>query len=270
MKKYLEFILGIILVSIGYSLFIIPSSVVTGGVSGIAILINKLCNFNIPLIVLIFDILLLILSYILLGREKTTKSVVGSILYPACLELVILVTSYFPSLQLEKIVAVVAGATLTGIGMGLVLKTGFTTGGADIIAQIISKYFKISLGKAVFITEGIIVTLSIFVLGLSSFVYSLIAVYIIGIAVDKVLLGISSSKTFFIITDRESEIKNFIKNDMNSKITIIKSKDNENDTRKIIVCISSTREYTEIKEGILAIDNEALVLITDAYEAFNI
>lgn len=270
MKKYLEFILGIIIVSIGFNLFIIPSDVITGGVGGISILINKLFGINISLMVFIFDVILLILSLILLGKEKTTKSVVGSILYPIFLYLVSLIMIYIPSLEVEKIVSVVGGAVLTGIGMGMVLRTGFTTGGADIIAQIVSKYLKISLGKAVFLTEGTIITLSIFVLGLSSFIYSVIAVYIISIVVDKVLLGISSAKTFFIITDKEREIKNFIKNDMNNKITIIKSKDNENDSRKIIVCITSTREYTEVKNGILNIDNDALVLITDTYEAFNI
>ena len=83
-------------------------------------------------------------------------------------------------------------------------------------------------------------------------------------------MGISSSKTFFIITNKESEVKNYIMNEMDSNITIIKSKGGNSTNENIIVCIVSTKEYDEVKKGVLNIDSDALILITDAYEAFNV
>ena len=100
---------------------------------------------------------------------------------------------YFPKIEVETIVSVISGAVMTGVGLGLVMKAGFTTGGTDILNQIVSKFGKKTLGTAMLLTDGMIILCSLFVLGISSFIYSVISIYIISIVADKVILGISSS-----------------------------------------------------------------------------
>lgn len=97
------------------------------------------------------------------------------------------------------------GGIIYGFGAGLVFKAGFTTGGTDIINQILSKYLHMSMGNAMLISDGLIVVLGGFFFGATKLMYALIVIYIIGLMTDKVLLGISNSKAFYIITNEDEK-----------------------------------------------------------------
>ena len=270
MKKVLEFISGVLLSSIGYVFFISPCDAIFGGVTGISALISSVYDIDVAYLVLIFNIILLLLSLILLGREKTSKSVIGSILYPIALELVTLVSVYVPTFEIENVLSVIIGGVLCGTGMGLVLRTGFTSGGTDIVYQILSKYLKMTLGRAALITEVIIVTSSIFVLGISNFIYSIVAVYILTKTIDKVVLRISSSKSFIVITKKEEEIRNYIENEAHLKVESIRTKTGLFSHENMLVCTIPSKDYVELKNALLHIDGEIQILVSDVYEAINI
>ena len=165
------------------------------------------------------------------------------------------------------ILIAVFGAVISGFGFGLVFKSGFTTGGMDILKQIFSKYLKISIGNATIFTDGIVITLGLFVFGIEQFMYSLITVYVIGIITDKVILGISNSKAFHIITNKEEEIKKYLIDNLNCGVTVLDVKGGyTNNRQKMLMCIIPTKEYFKVKEGISNIDSNAFFLVTDAYE----
>jgi uncharacterized membrane-anchored protein YitT (DUF2179 family) len=266
--RYSQFIIGLLLVSIAFNAFILPNDIVYG-VSGIGVILNKTLNISPSLVILIGGIALLILSFIVLGKEKTKNSIVGSLLYPVFVELTSWIVKYIDLGSTEIVVVVLFGAVISGVGFGLIFKSGFTTGGTDILNQIVSEKAKVSIGKSMIFTDGVIIVSSLFVFGWQKFIYSIINMYIISVMTDKVILGISSSKTFYIITEREDEVKKFILDYLSHGITVLEARGGyTNSKQKVIMCTIPTKEYFKAKEGIHAIDKEAFFIVTDAYEVY--
>lgn len=266
--RYFQFIIGLLLVSVAFNAFILPNDIVYG-VSGIGVILNKTLNISPSLVILIGGIALLILSFIVLGKEKTKNSIVGSLLYPVFVELTSWIVKYIDLGSTETVVVVLFGAVISGVGFGLIFKSGFTTGGTDILNQIVSEKAKVSIGKSMIFTDGVIIVSSLFVFGWQKFIYSIINMYIISVMTDKVILGISSSKTFYIITEREDEVKKFILDYLSHGITVLEARGGyTNSKQKVIMCTIPTKEYFKAKEGIHAIDKEAFFIVTDAYEVY--
>ena len=259
--RYSQFIIGLLLVSVAFNAFILPNDIVYG-VSGIGVILNKTLNISPSLVILIGGIALLILSFIVLGKEKTKNSIVGSLLYPVFVELTSWIVKYIDLGSTETVVVVLFGAVISGVGFGLIFKSGFTTGGTDILNQIVSEKAKVSIGKSMIFS-------SLFVFGWQKFIYSIINMYIISVMTDKVILGISSSKTFYIITEKEDEVKKFILDYLSHGITVLEARGGyTNSKQKVIMCTIPTKEYFKAKEGIHAIDKEAFFIVTDAYEVY--
>lgn len=266
LKRYIGFVSGVLIVAIAYNLFMVPSKVVYG-VGGVGIILQDLFGIAPSLTILVGSILLLILSFILLGKEKTTSSVVGSILYPIFVELTSNIGNYIDLGNASPLLIVIFGAVISGFGLGIIFKTGFTTGGTDILNQIVAKYAKTSVGNAMFFTDGVIIVSGVFVFGWTRLMYSLISLYIISVMTDKVILGISESKAFYIITNHEDEVKNFILSHLSHGVTVLDAKGGFTGKKeKVIMCIIPTKEYFIAKEGIHEIDPNAFFVVTDAYE----
>lgn len=264
--RYAIFLLGLLLISLAYNVFILPNNIVYG-MGGIGVILYRTKGIDPSVVIMIGSIILLILSYFTLGWEKTRNSIIGSLLYPILVKLTGPLSGYLDFGATETIVTVICGSVLNGFGLGLVFKSGFTTGGTDILNQIFSKYFKVSIGKAMLFTDGIIVTIALSIFGFQKFIYSIINMYVIGIMTDKVILGISESKSFYIITEHETDIKKYIINNLSHGVTVLEARGGYTGNRlKVIMCIIPTKEYFKAKEGIQTIDPNAFFLVTDAYE----
>ena len=265
-SRYITFLFGILLISISYNIFVLLSKVVYG-MGGIGVILKNVYNIAPFITILVGSSIMLVLSFILLGKEKTKYSILGTFTYPLFIKLTDFVPNYIDLGNLEMIVIVVFGALVTGIGLGLVFKAGFTTGGTDILNQIMSKYIKVPLGKAMLLTDGVIIIGSLFVFGFENFIYSVISLAIISFITDKVIIGISNSKTFYIITEHETMIKKFLNYKLGHGITILDGRGGyTGNNQKVIMCTVPTKDYFIVKEGIKKIDPEAFFLVTDAYE----
>ena len=266
LKRWAEFLLGVLIVAIAYNLFLLPAKVVYG-VVGLGIIFNSLFKIDPSLVILVSSVILLFLSLILLGKEETKKTVIGSLLYPVFVKLTSSVGQIVDLSNTDPLLIVLFGAVISGFGLGLIFKAGFTTGGTDILNQIVSKYFKMSMGNSMFFTDGIIILSSVFVFGWTKIMYSIISLYIISIMTDKVILGISNSKAVYIITDHEEEVKKFVLKHLSHGVTILDAKGGfTGQNQKVIMCIIPTKEYFIAKEGIHEIDSNAFFVVTDAYE----
>lgn len=266
LKRWAEFLLGVLIVAIAYNLFLLPAKVVYG-VGGLGIIFNSLFKIDPSLVILVSSVILLFLSLILLGKEETKKTVIGSLLYPVFVKLTSSIGQIVDLSNTDPLLIVLFGAVISGFGLGLIFKAGFTTGGTDILNQIVSKYFKMSMGNSMFFTDGIIILSSVFVFGWTKIMYSIISLYIISIMTDKVILGISNSKAFYIITDHEEEVKKFVLKHLSHGVTILDAKGGfTGQNQKVIMCIIPTKEYFIAKEGIHEIDSNAFFVVTDAYE----
>lgn len=264
--RYSFFFLGMFLVALSYNVFILPNDIVYG-VGGLGVIFYRTMGLDPSIVILIGSVLLLILSFCLLGWDKTRNSIIGSLLYPMFVKLTEPLAGYIDLGTTEAVVTVLCGSVISGFGLGLVFKSGFTTGGTDILNQIVSKYFKMSIGKAMLFTDGVIIAIALFIFGFQKFIYSIINMYIVGVITDKVILGISESKCFYIITNHETEMKKYILNNLSHGVTVLDARGGyTGNVTKVIMCIVPTKEYFIAKEGIHAIDPDAFFLVTDAYQ----
>lgn len=265
-QRCLTFLIGIFIVSITFNIFMIPNDIVYG-VGGIGVIFKKLFNITPSIVILISSILLLILSFVTLGFDKTKNSIIGSLLFPIFVELTEFIIPYINLGNTEPLLLTIFGAALSGFGYGLIFKSGYTTGGTDILNQIVAKYFKKSIGTSMFFTDGLIIGISLFFFGMQKFMYSVVNIVIISIMTDKVILGVSQSKTFFIITDSETAVKKFIMEYLDRGVTVIEARGGyTGNYQKMIMCTIPTKEYFIFKEGIESIDPNAFFMVTDAYE----
>ena len=268
-KRTITFLIGLLLIALSYNIFLAPNNLVPGGVTGLAIIINNFVPIDSSLIILFFNIILLLVSYLTLGKEKTRATTLGALLLPVFISLTSSITDLFYIDTSQLLLSSVFGGALFGFGAGLVFKAGFSTGGTDIINLIVSKYFKIGIGTSMLLTDGLIVLGSSFAFGMTRLMYSIIILYIISFMSDRVILGISDSKAFYIITDKDEEVKEYILNSLNHGVTIFKAKGGfKKENRNVLMCVLPTKEYYRLRTGISEIDKDAFFVVTDAYEVF--
>lgn len=267
LKRYAFFFIGLLLISIAFNAFLLPNNIVFGGVSGISIITKKFFGWDPSIFIMISSLLLLVVSFVFLGVKKTKGSIMGSIMFPIFIELTSNIPLYLNLDKTDLLICAIFGGVLYGIGAGLVFKAGFTTGGTDIINQIISKYAKTSMGTSLILSDGLIVLCGVFVFGVTKLMYAIITLYIISLITDKVLLGISDSKAFYIIAEKDNEIKEYVLKELGHGVTIFEGKGGfSKEKQKVLFCVIPTKDYFKLKEGIHNIDSEAFFVVTDAYE----
>lgn len=266
-KRVLEFIIGCLTVSLAYNIFIAPNNLVPGGVGGIAVILDSLFGISNSTVIIIANIFLLIASLLLLDRDKTRASLLGTIMFPIFVRLTENINVWLQIDTSHLLLSALFGGILYGLGAGIVFRAGFTMGGTDIINQILSKYLKQSIGKSMFMSDGLIVLSSALFFGMNSMMYSLIILYCISLMADKVILGISDSKVFFIITDKDDEVKEYILETIGHGVTIFKAKGGyKKQNENVLMAVLPTREYYRLTEGIKMIDKDVFYIIADTYQ----
>ncbi len=266
LQRYLIFIFGVLISAIAFNLFLKPNHLISG-VSGLSIITEKLLKIDPSLLILMANIILLIASLVFLGKEKTKNTALGSILYPLFIKITDWIPDYVDFGNTEILVITLTGAVLSGFGSGLILKNNFTTGGSDVLKQILSKYGKMQFSKANLIAEGPIIMCGALVYGWQSFLYSIITIYVVGYISDRVILGISEYKNMQIITSKEKDVKDFIITNLNQGLTILDVKGGYTSSKlSMLICAIPTRDYFMATEGIKKIDPDAFIIVTDTYE----
>ena len=266
-KELIEFIIGCFLVALAFNLFMSPNNLVAGGISGLSLVLKYFFGLNPSMIISISNVFLIILSFLLLGKDKTKMSILGSILFPVFVSMTEHLSTYISFKESEMILIAIFGGVLQGLGAGLIFRAGYSTGGTDILNMIISKIFKISLVNSMFFTDGTIILIGAFVFGFNHLMYSLIILYLISTLTDKVVLGISDSKAFYIITSKEKEVKDFVINELKHGVTEFNAKGGYNsENQTVLMSVVPTREYYKLKEGIHNIDKNAFFVAMDSYE----
>lgn len=263
------FVLGVFLLAMCYNILLMPNNFVVGGMSGLSIVLHEMIGWDGPTFIYISSIVLLIVSYIFLGKEVTSNTFIGSLLYP----LMISITSPIADFILTKmdvseiIVLVSLGGIFYGVSNGLIYKMGFTTGGGDVVMQLISKYCKISIARANAIYSFVIILLSGYVFGISALIYAIIILFVSNHLIDKIIEGLSDSKVFFISTNNGELVKKVIHDEYESGLTIIPTKSSVSRKKgELIMVVVPNRYYYSFKNRILEIDPDAFFIINDCYE----
>lgn len=267
-KRYIMLLFGCLILAFTFNLFFLRYNIVCFGISGISIVVSKY-GVNPSLFIMIANIILLIISYFFLGINDTKNQIIGSLLYPLFVSLTELVTNMIDLGKLEMIVIAVIGGVLAGIGSGLIYKSGFGTGGTDIIGNMIVKYVKISMGNAMMFIDFSIIVLGKLVFSWETVMYAVVVAYLLSVFTDKVLLGISDSKAFYIVVPKSKDdlVRDFLISLNGVGSTIIDAHGGySNDKETLILAVVPTKMYFLVKEGLSEIDKNIFYLVCDSYE----
>jgi uncharacterized membrane-anchored protein YitT (DUF2179 family) len=259
-------IVSLTLSAIVYNLFLLPLSLVTGGTSGIATITNYLYDINPALMIFLLLMACIIISLLYLGIEKTMATVLVSILYPLLVQATSFLRGYIDP-EVDTLLLVLFAGVLGGVSNGLIYRIGYNSGGTTVISQILYEKKKISIAKSSFVISTMIVLLGSFFFGTTNALYAVIYLYINNLVTDKVLLGISNNKAFYIITSEEEKVKEYIIDYMKHDVTVFDVKGGYNEQkRKVLLTVIPSREYYRVTEGIKQIDPKVFFVVTDSYQ----
>lgn len=259
--------LSLLLSAVLYNLFLLPLNLVTGGTQGIATITNYVYDIDPALMIFLLSAGCAIFSLMYVGVERTAGTLVASIVYPLLVKLTSPIGNIIALKNTDVLLLVLFAGVISGLANGLMYKTGYSNGGFPVVSQVLYEKHQISIAKSsLFINVSIVLVGAIF-FGTTSAMYAIIFLYINNIVLDKVLLGISNNKAFYIITSEEEKIKEYIIKNLNHNITTFNVKGGFLDkNRKVILTIIPSREYYRVTEGIKAIDQDAFFVVTDSYQ----
>lgn len=262
----IEITIGLIAFSIEFNLFISPLNIVVGGSGGLALIFRKLFDFDTSTFITIFYVLMVIVNLLVYGFKNTEKLILGSILYPIAINLFKNITDVIVLDYSNTLLLCIFTGLVSGIGCGLTYKNNFLTGGTDIPKKIMSDKLKMSMGTAIRIFDGTLIILGGFIFGLKSVLYAIIIMYISSTVTDRMILGISNKKVFYIVTDKTDEIVKYIRNKLKYGVTKIEVTGGyKKESQDMIMCVISTRDYVKLKDVVNRIDKNAFFIITDSY-----
>lgn len=266
-KEIILIIIGILMVACAIHFFLVPSHLSTGGAGGLAIVLSHYLPFDVGPIYTVLNIILFTIGFIFIGREFGLKSIIVTL---ALSGIVWLFEIIFPNpqpLSDNLFLLVFIGTMLQGAGVGIVLNQYTSTGGTDIIAKILQKYFGIELNIGCMITDSIVVILAGYTFGVEIMLYSIVGVIINSALVGIVINRLNASKLCYINTSKVDVVCEYILNKLERSANIIPSYGAYTKIeQKLILTAITGREFMRLKEYVHSIDPKAFVVVASANE----
>ncbi|NMA84430.1 MAG: YitT family protein [Epulopiscium sp.] len=264
-RKILFVILGASITAVTTNAILIPNHLLSGGIAGLAIFLHLITGWDTSLLVLLFNIPIFILGYRFMNKKFIFLSLIGTGSFSLFLTLT-------KGIQLpinESITAILLGGTLGGLGLGVVFQGQGSTGGTDIVAKIINRYFGFSVGTVMFAFNILVISLSAYSFGIDLAVATLATMFISSFTVNYVLEGIHHRRSVFIVSDQYEEIGRSILEKLNRGVTKIHGEGfYTKKERPILYTTVSIRQVARLKDIIRQIDPTAFVTITEVSQVF--
>ncbi len=265
-KEFALITIGIFLVAISVVYFFEPNNIAAGGITGLAIVINHYIPFiSIGPLVLMMDAILFIVALIVLGAKFGAKTIYSSFLLSTSMWLM---QTFIPiNITNDLILATIFGTLISAVGMAIVFNANASTGGTDIIAKILNKFFHIEIGKSLLIVDFLVTLLGAVTFGINIGLYGLLAVIINGVVIDNIIAGFKTKSEITIISEKNKEISKFILDDLERGCTFIKGIGGF--TRKdtsILYTVLDRNEFIKLKNKIKEIDKNAFITVGEVHE----
>lgn len=260
-KEFALITMGIFLVAVSVVYFFEPNNIAAGGITGLAIVINHYIPFiSIGPLVLMMDAILFIVALIVLGAKFGAKTIYSSFLLSTSMWLM---QTFIPiNITNDLILATIFGTLISAVGMAIVFNANASTGGTDIIAKILNKFFHIEIGKSLLIVDFLVTLLGAVTFGINIGLYGLLAVIINGVVIDNIIAGFKTKSEITIISEKNKEISKFILDDLERGCTFIKGIGGF--TRKdtsILYTVLDRNEFIKLKNKIKEIDKNAFITV---------
>ena len=266
--QYLLIVVGAALFAAGFQFFLYPNSIIVGGVSGIAMIINLLTKLPVGLLTIVLNIPLFIIAWRYFGTGFIVSSLVGMLLSSVFVDLFALLSI---SPTNDMLLACIIGGAVKGLGLGIVYYAGATTGGTDIIAKFIRLRFPyLNFGTVVLITDCfIIVAFAAIFNKIESAMYAVITMFVVSKVVDLVLYGIDNSSVCYIISEKSDQLVTDITDRLHRGVTILEGEGAySHKNKQVLLCVVKRTQIADIRKMIKSIDENAFFIITDAKNVF--
>ncbi|MBR0406649.1 MAG: YitT family protein [Clostridia bacterium] len=260
---YLEILLGCVIGGAAYPLFLVPNNIAPGGLTGVATIFNYLWNWPVGVTSMALNLPLFIIGYKSMGRVFAFRSLVATLLFSACIDLIQL-----PPLTDDILLGSVYGALVLGVGLGLIMRGGATTGGSDMIARMVhNKFPVVTVGGFLFLIDCAVILCAAFTMSARAALYALICIFVSARAVDLVLAGFGSAKACFIITNKAVDISQRIMGELDRGATVLSGTGAySGQERTLLISVVSQREVIPLKKIVRQEDEKAFMFITDTHE----
>ncbi len=262
-RAWLMIVLGCLIGAAAYPLFLVPNAIAPGGLTGVATILNYLFSWPVGAVSMLLNLPLFVVGYKTLGRTFAFRSLIATILFSVFIDLLPL-----QPLTDDILLGSVYGGILLGIGLGLILRGGATTGGSDMVARMVHHRFPIiSVGMFLFLIDCIVILCAAFTMSARAALYALICIFVSDKVLDLVLSGIGTGKACFIVSGESEKIAKRIMDDMERGVTLLNATGAySGQDRRVILSVVAGREVMTLKKIIREEDARAFMFITDTHE----
>ncbi len=262
MKEFIVITFATLIVSAAVFFFLIPSQVSVGSISGLAMILGNIIPLHISIITFILNGLLLIIGFLLIGKEFGAKTVYTSLLLPLFLRIFEIWSPDFSSINGDPFLDMVCYIFVVSIGLAILFRENASSGGLDIVAKLLNKYFRMDMGKAMALPGMCVALSSILFYDKKLVVLSLLGTYLNGLVLDHFIFGLNLKKRVCIISEKEAEIRSFILNRLHSGATIYEGRGAYDGQPKTeIITIVDKNEYALLMSYLLKTDPSAFVTV---------
>lgn len=262
-RAYGLIVLGCMIGGAAYPLFLVPNAIAPGGLTGVATVLNYLFGLPVGLTSMVMNIPLFLMGYRTLGGTFALRSLVATILFSLCIDLM-----QFPPLTDDVLLGSVYGAIMLGLGLGLILRGGATTGGSDMVAKLINRRMPfLTVGGILMAVDCLVILLAAFTMSTRAALYSLICIFVSSKVIDLVLAGIGSAKMCFVVSRESESICQRIMTELERGVTLLPAIGGYTGKEsKALISIVDHREVMAVKRIVREADATAFMFITDTHE----
>jgi len=257
---------GLLLCACAYCMFLVPCDVAAGGFTGIGQLLSHITGgkISVGIVPIVLNIPLFGFSVRVMGWKMGLKSLVAMILLSVLIDWMPM-----PAATDDMLLASVFGGILGGIGFGLILRGGATTGGSDMLGKLLHKKFSFfSVGMFVCLVDALVILASAFVFETSNALYALISVVIMNYLLDLTLEGPDSARAYFVISEKSNEIARIVMDEMERGVTGLDGRGMySGEARNVLLCVVNRMESVRLRQIIMSVDKRAFVIATNVHEA---
>ncbi len=257
---YLLIMVGSLIYSVGLNAFIVGNQLAEGGFIGISIVL--LYKLGIPLgaSFLVLNIPVLVLGWRFFGRKFSVKTILGVV----AVSVFSVLTQHMAEHVHDRLLAALYGGVICGAGLGVIFRSGGTTGGVDILARIVRHFFNHSMGRIMFASDVVVISLVAIIINMETAMYSLVALFVASRVIDFVIEGFSASRAAMIISNHWDEIADRIHNEMGRGTTLLNGQGGyTGEQKQIVYCVVSRDEVVRLQQLVHEVDDRAFVVLND-------
>lgn len=263
--RYLQITLGCFIICLGFNLFIIPAHLLTGGISGIALIIYYLTGLPVGAQNLAYNLPIIYLAYRVFGKLYAWDTIVGTALLSVILDLTHFMVAWH--ITSDGMLSAIFGGVLAGIGFGIIFRSNANTGGLDVVAAVMKKYYSLDVGTAVFVMNFIIVMASAWMFSVNEALYTLVSIYVTAELTNRMAAGLNREKSIMIISPAAEQICQDIMENVHRGVTYIDGRGGfANERKDILFIVVRLTQVSRVKTIVDHYDRQAFMIVSDTSE----